>query len=530
MKNLSVSILLLFALSLGLTAKSFNKTSFYVAYNSGDTTQYVLVLPSVQKVYTHKAGDILNLSSIGDSFSSFPTYDNGTLCFSDLKSGDSGLDGASVMANKCYVVNFFYIQKKSITSATVFMLYYKPSNRVYEGIAGDATSFKVVKDGDITNNAKSLTNEDYSDFSFDVKTFTANIAEKNNIDTTKPIITLNGTDVTIEVGTVYVDKGAEASDSVNGNITANIVIKNNVNSNVVGIYSVTYNVKNSSNNQAIQVSRTVTVQDTTPPTFTSSNSVEVNENQLSAITLVATDTKTITYSISGGDSASFDVNISTGVVTFKVAPNFETVDTYGFTATATDLAGNEVIQSVTIKILNLPEVGVKKTGQTKSYNQAGGEVTDGSVKDDGFYEKGVTPSYTRDDVNNIVTDHITGLMWQDDESVTTVQKQWVTTANYNADNYSDTSGDTATTYCTNLTLGGFVNWRLPTIEELETIVKYDVFTPSIDSNFFLNTANSYYWSSTTDANGSNYAWRVHFGYGYLIHNYKNTSYYVRCVR
>lgn len=77
--------------------------------------------------------------------------------------------------------------------------------------------------------------------------------------------------------------------------------------------------------------------DTTAPSFSSSTAVSVNENQTSAIDLNATDVSTITYSISGGDSVHFNVNSSTGVVTFKVAPDFEnptdsdTNNTYSFT-------------------------------------------------------------------------------------------------------------------------------------------------------------------------------------------------------
>ena len=89
----------------------------------------------------------------------------------------------------------------------------------------------------------------------------------------------------------------------------------------------------------------------------------------------------------------------------------------------------------------------KKTGQTKSYDESGTEVLDNSIKDDGFYQAGITASYTRDDATNIVTDHITNLQWQDDANASTILKPWVTTANYNDGNYTDTSGDTATTYC-----------------------------------------------------------------------------------
>ena len=80
--------------------------------------------------------------------------------------------------------------------------------------------------------------------------------------------------------------------------------------------------------------------DTTPPVFTSPATASVAENQTSAITLIATDTHTITYSISGGDSADFSLDDSTGVVTFDTAPDYETKTFYTFTATATDTAGN----------------------------------------------------------------------------------------------------------------------------------------------------------------------------------------------
>jgi len=152
-------------------AKEYTNTSFYVAYDSADSTQFALVLPSVNKVYTHKAGQIAatDLKQIDTQFVSSPTYNNGELCFSALIAGASGDNGASVMANKCYTVNFFYTQKEEVPNVgTAFILTYRVTNKVYEGIAGDAASFKVVRDGNTTYNAESISNEDYSDFSFDV--------------------------------------------------------------------------------------------------------------------------------------------------------------------------------------------------------------------------------------------------------------------------------------------------------------------------------------------------------------------------
>jgi hypothetical protein len=63
-------------------------------------------------------------------------------------------------------------------------------------------------------------------------------------------------------------------------------------------------------------------------------SVLVNENQLSAITLIATDENSIIYSIS--DEINFELNSSTGVVKFRVAPDYETKNLYKLIATASD--------------------------------------------------------------------------------------------------------------------------------------------------------------------------------------------------
>ena len=102
---------------------------------------------------------------------------------------------------------------------------------------------------------------------------------------------------------------------------------------------------------------TITILDVfenTAPVFTSSNSASIDENQLSAITLVATGSNTLTYSISGTDSGSFSIDASSGVVTFKVAPDFETKTSYSFVASVND-GTNSVNQNITITILDISE-------------------------------------------------------------------------------------------------------------------------------------------------------------------------------
>lgn len=146
-----------------------------------------------------------------------------------------------------------------------------------------------------------------------------------------------------------------------------------------------------------------------------------------------------------------------------------------------------------------------------------------------FFYDTLKEGYVRDDVKEVVYQISSGLVWQDNAAAETVKKQWVTTANYNDGNYTDTSGDTATTYCTNLSLGGFSDWRLPTRDELYSIVKSDATDPSISAVFHYS-ASSTYWSSTTYAGLASGAWGVYFGNGGQYTYGKSNSSYVRCVR
>ena len=89
------------------------------------------------------------------------------------------------------------------------------------------------------------------------QTFTITVAALP--DTTAPVITLSGGAVTLTVGDSYTDAGATATDDVDGDITANIVTDNPVDTGTAGTYTVTYNVMDAAGNAAAEVTRTVTV-------------------------------------------------------------------------------------------------------------------------------------------------------------------------------------------------------------------------------------------------------------------------------
>ena len=171
------------------------------------------------------------------------------------------------------------------------------------------------------------------------------------------------------------------------------------------------------------------------------------------------------------------------------------------TVTVTDNEGATASDSLTLRV-NIFPLRVK-TGQIVSY----------AAGDDGDLQRGITRSYTRDDTKEVVIDHATHLMWQDGVSGQTVTHTW----------------QEAKEYCEALTLGGFTDWRLPTIEELLSIVDSGRSGPSIDP-VFQNVVSDLYWSSTTDASNTSRAWAVNFYDGYDRWGAKSVDGYVRCVR
>jgi len=81
-------------------------------------------------------------------------------------------------------------------------------------------------------------------------------------DSVAPVITLLGdATVSIEVGDTYIDAGATAKDNYDGDITSSIVVTGSVDTNTIGIYTLSYDVTDTNGNVASTVTRTVNVED-----------------------------------------------------------------------------------------------------------------------------------------------------------------------------------------------------------------------------------------------------------------------------
>ena len=125
-------------------------------------------------------------------------------------------------------------------------------------------------------------------------------------------------------------------------------------------------------------------------------------------------------------------------------------------------------------------------------------------------------SHYVDNGNGTVTDTTSGLMWQQDSGGTMV---W----------------EDALAYCNDLQLGGYSDWRLPTIKELHSLVDYDCSDTAIGTWYFPDIQGPVYWSSTTYDIGWGYYpclyAMVLFPLNGNDYNYdKDLSYRVRAVR
>ncbi|TCT17252.1 alpha-tubulin suppressor-like RCC1 family protein [Melghiribacillus thermohalophilus] len=144
--------------------------------------------------------------------------------------------------------------------------YVDPGAEAYDDIDGDITDSIVIDDRLV--DPLRLGNYEVI---YTVTDSAGNIAQKKRIinvmDTTKPDITLNGPNpVTVEVGDHYDDEGATAWDNYDGDLTEDIEIVNEVDTENIGTYNVTYRVMDSSGNIET-AQRTVHVVDTTPPSI-----------------------------------------------------------------------------------------------------------------------------------------------------------------------------------------------------------------------------------------------------------------------
>jgi len=113
---------------------------------------------------------------------------------------------------------------------------------------------------------------------------------------------------------------------------------------------------------------------------------------------------------------------------------------------------------------------------------------------------------------NIVTDNTHKLMWQDNSEVL---------------EYLETY-ESAQIYCESIVLNGYIDWRVPTINEFVNII--DVRNKNAIHKSFQYIKPRFYNTITSFANDNTIAWGIDFKSGSLSTTEKSTDNYIRCVR
>ncbi|MBI4145089.1 DUF5011 domain-containing protein [Candidatus Woesearchaeota archaeon] len=165
------------------------------------------------------------------------------------------------------------------------------------------------------------------------------------VDTAAPVITILGSDpVTITAGTIYADSGATATDDVDGDITASIIVTSTVDDSTPGTYTVTYTVTDAAGNTAVAV-RTVIVEAPAPPPAPADTTAPV-------ITILGSDPVTIiagTTYVDAGATATDDIDgdLTASIIVTSTVDD-STPGTYTVTYAVSDAAGNTAVAVRTV--------------------------------------------------------------------------------------------------------------------------------------------------------------------------------------
>jgi hypothetical protein len=198
------------------------------------------------------------------------------------------------------------------------------------------------------------------------------------VDTTAPTITLNAsTFQSTEIGTGYLVKSSILPTTVLDITSAADAEWNSVNVlaantsyllDTTGLNEGSYKLyaTDAAGNLSSASSNTYTI-DTSTPVISSASSASWAENATGTVyTATASDTftgGTMSYVLGGVDAARFNINATSGAVTFAATPNYESPldnggnNIYDFTMTASDGTNTSAAQAVQITVTNVAELG-----------------------------------------------------------------------------------------------------------------------------------------------------------------------------
>jgi hypothetical protein len=160
---------------------------------------------------------------------------------------------------------------------------------------------------------------------------------------------------------------------------------------------------------------------------------------------------------------------------------------------------------------------VTKTGVTECRDNVGVSIDCAGTGQDGEYQAGAAPVFTRNDETDVVTDHVNGLFWQDNAHVGVVTYIYTDAADY-------------CTFLSSMNYGGYNDWRIPALKELMTTIDYSKANLATNS-VFQHDADAVYWTSDDYPADVNASLVLTSQYGYTNPSVKAVeTNAVRCVR
>ena len=146
-----------------------------------------------------------------------------------------------------------------------------------------------------------------------------------------------------------------------------------------------------------------------------------------------------------------------------------------------------------------------------------------------FAGKGGDATRLTDNGDGTVTDNMTGLIWLKNASCGD-RREWKEALRF-ANTLFDGSTRINGKDCGLSDNSKAGDWRLPNTHELLSLIDLSQDKPALPSGYpFYDVQNTYYWSSTTNAESTNYAWYVYLDDGQVYIDGKSYSNYMWPVR
>jgi hypothetical protein len=144
---------------------------------------------------------------------------------------------------------------------------------------------------------------------------------------------------------------------------------------------------------------------------------------------------------------------------------------------------------------------------------------------DGYYKKGypLTGAHFTDNGNNTITDNATGLMWI--KNPVLLGAGWVVSPTAPTKDF-----DTAIDDCIALNYAGYSDWRLPNVNEMNSIMNFGGSWPVIYTAFWPNLGGGSWWSSTSYMGWLGAAYIPDMDNGFSNFEFKSAKHYVLPVR